>query len=93
MTQIFFPSDSNINYPKTYFYKNNSNKVVVVRINDLPDRHCERVIFPGENFLFQAEDDFNLEVYQQTNIGIIHDVIPSSKLKILENNSNFSTQK
>ncbi|GAB4527240.1 MAG: hypothetical protein Tsb0014_07850 [Pleurocapsa sp.] len=84
MTQIFFPSHSNVNSQKIYCYTNNLEQVVIVRINDLADRHCERVVFPGEKFLFQADNDFKLEVYKQTDIGIIHDTIPSSKLKTLE---------
>jgi hypothetical protein len=84
MTQVFFPSHSDINSQKIYCYTNKSDQVVIVRINDLADRHCERVVFPGEKFLFQADDKFKLEVYQQTNVGIIHDTISSSQLKTLE---------
>ncbi|MEL7408796.1 MAG: DUF1830 domain-containing protein, partial [Cyanobacteria bacterium J06558_2] len=59
-------------------------KVVIAKINMLKDRHCERVIFPNEKFLFTADENCELEIYQQTDGGIIKDVIPCSELKLVE---------
>lgn len=86
MTQIFFPpidTDSE----KLYCYTNRTNKIVIARIQGITDRHCERVVFPGEQFLFEAEDSCELEISQQTNVGIIEDVIPCSQLKKLNKDS------
>ncbi len=82
MTQIFFPSTSDIERQKTYCYVNNSAKVVIAKINGLKNRDCERVIFPSERFLFLANDDCELEIHQQTEVGIIKDTIACCKLKV-----------
>lgn len=80
MTQIFFPpTDRDLR--ELYCYKNKTDKIIIARIRGLANRHCERVVFPGEQFLFEAEDSCKLEISRQTNIGIIEDTIPCSQLK------------
>lgn len=89
MTSIFLPPNLNNNSQQIYCYINNSAKVVIARIIGIVDRHCERVIFPGEKFLFKADDDCELEISRQTNIGIIQDTIACSRLKIIEKSSEI----
>ena len=84
MTQIFFPPSPEVKQQKTYCYTNNHATVVVVKLKCLDDRHCERVIFPAEKFLFTAEDSCEIEIHQQTNIGIIKDTIACDKLKVID---------
>ena len=86
MTQIFFPPSPNKNSQTLYCYTNRTNKIVIARIRNLENRHCERVVFPGEQFLFEAEDSCELEISQQTKIGIIEDAIPCSQLQIIDEN-------
>ena len=83
MTQIFFPTKP-INQPKTYCYVNNFAEVVVVKMRGIDNRHCERVIFPTEKFLFVASDDCELEIHRHTDIGITRNTIPCSQLKVIE---------
>ena len=64
-----------------YIFKNNSTKIVIARVIGLRDRHCERVIFPGEKFIFEATNNCQLQISQQTEIGIIEDVIFCLQLK------------
>lgn len=85
MTQIFFPSTPEKKNQQLYCYINHLSKVVIVRLLGLKDRHCERVIFPGEKFFFEANDNCQIEVSQQTNIGIIQDIIDCSQLKLRDN--------
>ena len=85
MTQIFFPSSSDINQQKVYCYVNKFTKVVIAKINGLKNKHCERVIFPAEKFLFMANDNCELEIYQQTDIGIIKETIACCKLEVINN--------
>lgn len=92
MTQIFFPPTSKQNNKQVYCYVNRLSKVVIVRILGLKDRQCERVVFPGENFLFTADDDCKLEINQQTNIGIVQEIIACFQLKVSENYSQFSSK-
>lgn len=85
MTQIFFPPSPEVKQQKTYCYINNHATVVVVKLINIDDRHCERVIFPAEKFLFTADDSCEIEVHQQTNTGIIKDIIACSKLEVIDN--------
>ena len=82
MTQIFFPPNLSSDSEELYCYTNSSGKVVIVKLKGLVSRHCERVVFPGEKFLFKANDDCELEISQQTNTGLINDIIPCLKLKV-----------
>ena len=84
MTQLFFPPQSDVKQSKVYCYINNLTNIAIAKIRGLENRHCERVIFPGEKFLFMANDDCELEIYQQTNSGIIKDNIACSQLKVVE---------
>ncbi len=87
MTQLFSPVDRNVSYQKLYCYTNNIQKIVIAKISGLIDRrferHFERVIFPGEKFLFKANENCKVEISQQTNAGIIKDFIPCEQLQVV----------
>lgn len=85
MTQIFFPPKSDISNRKLYCYVNTSSSVAIVRVLGIEDWHGERVVFPSEKFLFRANDNCELEISRQTNVGIINDVISCSRLEVIEN--------
>lgn len=89
MTQIFFPP-TDTDSRELYCYKNRTDKIIIARIRGLANRHCERVVFPGEQFLFEAEDSCELEISRQTNMGIVEDAIPCFQLK--KNNKLSSTK-
>ena len=84
MTQIFSPLESGTDYQKLYCYTNSLHQVVVAKIRGLVNRHCERVVFPNEKFLFKANDECQVEIIQRTNAGIIRDNIPCSQLQIID---------
>ena len=81
MTQVFLPPDLETDSSTLYCYTNQTSQIMIARIYGFEDRHCERVIFPGEKFLFEAEDNCELGISRQTNAGIVEDIIPCSKLK------------
>lgn len=83
MNQLSFPVDRNFSYQKLYCYTNNIQKIVIAKINGLVERHCERIIFPGEKFLFKANENCEVEISQQTNTGIIKDFIPCEQLQVV----------
>ena len=93
MTQIFLPTDLDNNQQKVYCYINQKSYVVVAKIKCLKSRHCERVVFPGQKFLFMADDECNLEIHQQIGIDVVKDVISCAKLPVIEEQSRFSTSK
>ena len=84
MTQIFSPADKSTDYQKLYCYTNNFHQVVVVKIRGLMDRHCERVVFPQERFLFEANDECEVEIIQTTITGTIKDSISCSQLQVID---------
>ena len=83
MTQIFFPQ-SDLNNQKLYCYTNTASQIVIAKIRGLDNRHCERVVFPGEKFMFRADDNCDLEISRQTNAGIIKDNISCSRLEMMD---------
>lgn len=84
MTQIFFPPSSDRKQQKICCYVNNLAKIVIAKISRIKNRDCERVIFPAERFLFAADDDCQLEIDRQTNLGIIRESIACFELKVVE---------
>ncbi len=83
MTQIFFSLDQSVGIQKLCCHTNDISNIVIAKIRGLLDRHFERVIFPGEKFLFKANDNCELEISQQTNAGIIQDFIPCEQLQVV----------
>ena len=83
MTQIFFPP-TDTDSRELYCYTNRTDKIIIARIRGFAERHCERVVFPGEQFLFEAEDSSKLKISRQTNVGIIEDTISCSQLKKID---------
>ena len=84
MTQIFFSPVSDIEKQKAYCYVNNFKQVVIAKVKGLKNRHCERVIFPGERFMFIADDNCELEIYQPANLSMLREVIACSNLSTIE---------
>ncbi len=84
MTQIFSPADKSTDYQKLYCYTNNLHQVVVAKIRGLMGRDCERVVFPQEKFLFEANDECQIEIIQTTITGTMFDSIPCSQLQVID---------
>lgn len=85
MTQIFFPTTVDTNQQKVYCYVNQSSKVIIAKLSGLENRQCERVVFPEQKFLFMANDESELEIHHQTEIGITKETILCSELEVIEN--------
>lgn len=84
MTQIFFPDELNTTSKKLYCYTNCSDKVVIARLLGIPERECERVVFPKESFLFEAPLDSELELTQFYSTNIVKEIIPCTELIVKE---------
>ena len=84
MTQTFVPPNPNTKKQKLYCYINNFPKVVIAKIVGLKNRHCERVVFPQEKFLFMADDDCKLELCQPSNASVVRETITCSNLQVVE---------
>jgi hypothetical protein len=49
------------------YYINSTSQLQVIRIHKLPSSYSERVVFPGERFLFEATLEAWLEICTGTN--------------------------
>ncbi|XHX76488.1 MAG: DUF1830 domain-containing protein [Stenomitos frigidus ULC029] len=45
------------------YYSNNTRKIKLVRITNIPNWYFERIIFPKERLLFEALPEAQLEIY------------------------------
>ena len=70
MTLILDQLPASYGIKKLCCYFNESDKVQVVRISNIQNWYLERVVFPQENFLFEAPSKAELEVYQDANEGV-----------------------
>jgi hypothetical protein len=66
-----------------YSYVNTTSSLQVIRVVNIPNWHFERVIFPGQRFLFKAPANAELEV-QSTYYGqaILVKKIPGLQLEV-----------
>lgn len=83
MTQIFFPSVPEKTETKLCCYTNRTNQLAIIHIKNVPNHYCERVVFPGENFLFEAPLDTQVEIHRYTKTtGIVVDKIECAQLQV-----------
>lgn len=63
-------------------YKNHTPNIQVGKIDDASDNNLEKVIFPGETFLFQAQAHAKLIIFVElVNKITLLESIPCSKLQ------------
>jgi len=55
--------NSQSSVPALCCYKNQTQKIQVGKIADVQQHNVEKVIFPGETFLFEAEVKTKLAIY------------------------------
>ena len=53
------------------WYLNTTNKLQIARITNIPDWYFERMVFPGERFLFEALPEAQLEVCRCAETGAV----------------------
>ncbi|MDJ0677171.1 MAG: DUF1830 domain-containing protein [Calothrix sp. MO_167.B42] len=64
-------------------YSNFSNQILIARISNVPGWYFERVVFPGEQLLFEALPEANLEIHiGQKNKAILAEKLPCSQLQV-----------
>lgn len=62
-------------------YVNVTSKIQIVRIANIPNWYFERVVFPGQRLMFQAQPQAQLEVHTGGTAGaILSDTIPCFRL-------------
>lgn len=66
-------------------YKNQTNQLQVIRLKNSFQGDLERIIFPGEYYLFKAKPDDQVEVYSKVNEEMIEsEYVPCYILQVEE---------
>jgi hypothetical protein len=67
------------------YYINSTSQLQVIRIHELLHNYSERVVFPGERFLFEATLEAWLEICTGTNSNSVpSERIPCLNLRVSE---------
>lgn len=82
-----------VNHQILCLYANFTNQIQITRIINIPDFYFERIVFPGERFLFEVEPDAELEVYTNTKGNtILLEKISCDRLHVNEGMNSVELQ-
>ncbi|MBD2186950.1 DUF1830 domain-containing protein [Pseudanabaena sp. FACHB-723] len=71
-------------------YVNATSKIQIARITDVPQWYFERVVFPGQNLIFEAINIAHLEIHTgMMASSILSDTIPCVQLQVEEASSTL----
>ena len=66
-------------------YVNATSKIQIARITDVPQWYFERVVFPGQNLIFEAIASAHVEIHTgMMSSSILSDTIPCVQLQVEE---------
>jgi hypothetical protein len=66
-------------------YVNATSKIQIARITDVPQWYFERVVFPGQNLIFEAIASAHVEIHTgMMASSILSDTIPCVQLQVEE---------
>jgi|GEM_PF-524026 len=66
-------------------YVNATSKIQIARITDVPQWYFERVVFPGQNLIFEAIASAHVEIHTgMMASSILSDTIPCIQLQVEE---------
>lgn len=83
MTQILDPIPSDDTNTALCCYVNRSSKIQVARITNISNWYFERVVFPGQRLMFEANAKGQLEIHSGSMASsILEDTIPCARLVI-----------
>lgn len=67
------------------YYQNQSDRIQVARISNVPGWYFERVVFPGQRLLFEAPIQAYLEIHTGNMVSAVQsDCIPCHQLRVRE---------
>ncbi len=66
------------------YYENVTQQMQLARIDNLSTWQSERVVFPGQRFLFEAPPDALLQVYGCTPTLVLLNSIPCLRLRVID---------
>ncbi|MCU0547013.1 MAG: DUF1830 domain-containing protein [Oscillatoriaceae cyanobacterium Prado104] len=78
-------SNFEFRHPILCYYANVTNKIQVVRIENIPNWYFEKVVFPGQRLMFEALPEAILEIHTgAVASAILSDKIPCYVLRVIE---------
>ena len=83
---IFDPLPADLHNKKIICsYVNATSKIQIARITDVPQWYFERVVFPGQNLIFEAIASAHVEIHSgMMASSILSDTIPCVQLQVEE---------
>jgi hypothetical protein len=63
-------------------YKNATSKIQVARISNIDHWYFERVVFPGQDLLFEAPQTAELEIYSGGVTALLTERLPCEQLQV-----------
>ena len=83
MSQILDPLPSGDNNAVLCCYVNATSQIQIARITNIPNWYFERVVFPGQRLVFEANIEAILEIHTgMMASAILSDTIPCEKLRL-----------
>ena len=82
MAQIIDPLPSDASETALCCYVNATSKIQIARITNIPNWYFERVVFPGQQLVFEALPQALLEIHSGMMSTILADTIPCDRLYI-----------
>lgn len=83
MAQILDPLPNDDNKHILCCYVNATSQIQIARITNIPNWYFERVVFPGQRLVFEAEPQAILEIHTgMMASAILSDTIPCSRLAL-----------
>lgn len=83
MSQILDPLPSDDSNALLCCYVNATSQIQIARITNIPNWYFERVVFPGQRLVFEANIEAVLEIHTgMMASAILSDTIPCKKLRL-----------
>jgi hypothetical protein len=82
MAQIIDPLPSDASETALCCYVNATSKIQIARITNIPNWYFERVVFPGQQLVFEALPQALLEIHSGMMSTILADTIPCDRLYV-----------
>lgn len=83
MAQILDPLPNSENSNTLCCYVNSTSQIQVARITNIPNWYFERVVFPGQRLVFEADSSADLEIHSgMMASAILSDTIPCHRLAL-----------
>ncbi|BAZ46711.1 hypothetical protein NIES4102_37510 [Chondrocystis sp. NIES-4102] len=83
MAQILDPLPNDKNGSILCCYVNATSQIQIARITNVPNWYFERVVFPGQRLVFEADEKAILEIHSgMMASAILSDTIPCQKLAL-----------